>query len=150
MKLDFMPTVSDLSYTDSTGGETAQFSIDLNSLLSTKPHVYQLLGCNQPNADCDTLMGWLRAKVIAKTNLIVENPTSQSFIRKINPNTNDTVFKFANWWHSTFDTTSCTDREYYYYFNLADSAMRNYLDSGQFVFNLTACCSSDDSLLHTL
>jgi hypothetical protein len=145
LKVTFMPTITDLNYTTALGGESAEFFMDFKTLLSNKLYVYQLLGCNDINVNCDTLAGWLRAKVITKTNLIVESPSSEAYLRKINSTSNDTVIKYANWWHSTIDTSICMDREYYYYFNLADSAMRNYLDSGQFVFNLTACCSSDVS-----
>ncbi len=145
LKTTFMPTVSDLTYTDSIA-EKAQFHVDLKTLLNKgKPRVYQLLGCNQPNADCDTLFGWLRAKVSVKTNLILTRPSTEAFLRKITVTTGDTVMKANNWWHSVSDTTACMDRDYYYYFNLNDSAMRSYLDSGQFVFTLTACCASDTS-----
>jgi hypothetical protein len=44
-----------------------------------------------------------------------------------------------------FDTTSCTNHTYNYYFNLNRPLMRNFLDSGSFVFNLTSCCATDAS-----
>lgn len=145
LKTTFLPTISDLNVTGGVG-EHAQFHVDLKSLLNPgKPHVYQLLGCNEANADCDTLLGWMRAKLHTKTNLILLHPSLDAFIRKINPLTGDTVVKMASWWHSTADTSTCTNRDYFYYFNLNDSAMRSFLDSGQFVFTLTACCATDTS-----
>ncbi|HNR21038.1 MAG TPA: T9SS type A sorting domain-containing protein [Bacteroidia bacterium] len=145
LKLNFFPSVTDLTYANGIG-ESALMNVKINTLLNpSKPFVYQLLGCYEQNFLCDTLYGWLRASVVVDTNLILFNPSLDAYLMKVNPNTNDTSYKYANWWYSPFDTLSCRDRNYYYYFNLNEPAMRTFLDSGEFVYKLTVCCGSDAS-----
>ncbi|MBK9047945.1 MAG: hypothetical protein IPL74_15055 [Bacteroidetes bacterium] len=104
-----------------------------------------MLGCNGQNATCDTLFGWLRAQIQTDTNLHVIAPSLDVFLQKVDIITGDTVLIAADWWYSQFDTTSCTNHTYNYYFNLNRPLMRNFLDSGSFVFNLTSCCATDAS-----
>ena len=141
----FFPAVSDLTVSNNNVGQNAWFNIDLRSTLSTKQHVYQLLGCNGQNATCDTLFGWLRAQIQTDTNLHVIAPSLDVFLQKVDIISGDTVLIAADWWYSQFDTTLCTNHTYNYYFNLNRPLMRNFLDSGSFVFNLTSCCATDAS-----
>jgi hypothetical protein len=141
----FFPSVSDLTVSNANIGQNAWFNIDLRSALSTKQNVYQLLGCNGQNATCDTLFGWLRAQIQTDTNLHVIAPSLDVFLQKVDIITGDTVQIAADWWYSGFDTTLCTNHTYNYYFNLNRPLMRNFLDSGSFVFNLTSCCATDAS-----
>jgi hypothetical protein len=141
----FYPTVSDLTFDTTYGGQNAWFDVGLHSALSTKQHVYQLLGCNGTNTSCDTLYGWLRAQIQTDPNLHLLAPSLDAFLQKVDLVTGDTTFIVADWWYSAFDSTDCTNHTYNYYFNLNQPLMRNFLDSGSFVFNLTACCATDTS-----
>ncbi|MBK8876177.1 MAG: T9SS type A sorting domain-containing protein [Bacteroidetes bacterium] len=141
----FYPTVSDLTFDTTYGGQNAWFDIGLHSALSTKQHVYQLLGCNGTNTSCDALYGWLRAQIQTDPNLHLLAPSLDAFLQKVDLVSGDTTFIVADWWYSAFDSTDCTNHTYNYYFNLNQPLMRNFLDSGSFVFNLTACCATDTS-----
>ncbi|MBK6641884.1 MAG: hypothetical protein IPG39_11980 [Bacteroidetes bacterium] len=107
--------------------------------------MYQLLGCNGTNTSCDTLYGWLRAQIQTDPNLHLLAPSLDAFLQKVDLVSGDTTFIVADWWYSAFDSTDCTNHTYNYYFNLNQPLMRNFLDSGSFVFNLTACCATDTS-----
>ncbi|MBK8413248.1 MAG: hypothetical protein IPL22_01255 [Bacteroidetes bacterium] len=79
-------------------------------------------------------------------NLHLLAPSLDAFLqKKWDLVSGDTTFIVADWWYSAFDSTDCTNHTYNYYFNLNQPLMRNFLDSGSFVFNLTACCATDTS-----
>jgi hypothetical protein len=139
----FYPSVSDMSVSNSGTGEKATFNVRLQSILNNgKPYVYQLLGCNQPQQQCTTLNGWLRATVVCDTNLTIPNAFSDAFMITLSA-TGDTTFYKPYYYDITQDSLSCEAKRYHYYFNLADSGMRTVIDSGRFVYTLQACCKSD-------
>ncbi|HMR47541.1 MAG TPA: hypothetical protein PKC92_12205 [Bacteroidia bacterium] len=139
----FYPSVSDMSVSNSGTGEKATFNVRLQSILNNgKAYVYQLLGCNQPQQQCTTLNGWLRATVVCDTNLTIPNAYSDAFMITLSA-TGDTTFYKPYYYDITQDSLSCEAKQYHYYFNLADSGMRTVIDSGRFVYTLQACCNSD-------
>ena len=139
----FYPSVSDMSVSNSGTGEKATFNVRLLSMLNNgKSYVYQLLGCNQPQPQCTTLNGWLRATVVCDTNLTIPNAYSDAFMITLSA-TGDTTFYKPYYYNITQDSLSCQAKKYHYYFNLADSGMRTVIDSGRFVYTLQACCNSD-------
>ena len=147
LKNNFFPTVSNLSVTNAGAGDSATFSIDFKGIVKQgATNVYQLLGCDHPQNLCDTLHGWLRATVLCDTNLRITRPWQDVYFIKMNSN-GDTAFYTPKYYYTsdTIGYSVCRRTSYYFYFNLADSAMRSVLDSGKFVFKLQACCGSDMS-----
>jgi uncharacterized repeat protein (TIGR01451 family) len=145
LKLQYFPSVSNLSVDNSGMGDSALFSMDFKGLVrKSAVNIYQLLGCDTVQSQCDTLHGWLRATVFCDTNIRITRSWQDVYFIKTNAN-NDTVV-FSPKYYYTSDTIGmaiCRRTTYYFYFNLADSAMRNVLDSGKFVFKIQACCGSD-------
>ncbi len=145
LKLNYFPSVSNLSVDKSGIGDSATLSIDLKGLVkNTATNVYQLLGCDTTIGKCDTLYGWLRATVFCDTNIRITNPQLDVSLIKINSNNDTAWFNHEDYYTylPVYDSI-CRRNFYYYYFNLADSAMKNVLDSGKFFFKIQACCGSD-------
>ncbi len=145
LKLQYFPSVSNLSVDNNGNGDSATFSIDFKGLARNGAvNIYQLLGCDTVQNHCDTLYGWLRATVFCDSNIRITRPWQDVYFIKTD-SIGDTAF-FNPKYYYTSDTIGysiCRRASYYFYFNLADSAMRSVLDSGKFVFKIQACCGSD-------
>lgn len=144
LKLQYFPSVSNLSVDNNGNGDSAVFAVQMKGLVrNSAVNIYQLLGCDTLQNFCDTLHGWLRATVFCDTNIRITRPWQDAFFIKITGG--DTTF-FNPEYYYTSDTIGysiCRRTTNYFYFNLADSGMRNVLDSGNFVFKIQACCGSD-------
>src|SRR5690606_13560523 len=145
LKLQYFPSVSNLSVDNSGMGDSALFSMDFKGLVrKSAVNIYQLLGCDTVQSRCDTLYGWLRATVFCDTNIRITRPWQDVYFIKTDAN-NDTVIFNPEYYYTSnpIGNTVCRRTFYYFYFNLADSGMRSVLDSGKFIFKIQACCGSD-------
>lgn len=145
LHINYFPVVNCLSVSNAGIGDSALLSMDLKGLVSNQAaNVYQLLGCNDPQPQCDTLYGYLRATVFCDTNLRIPTPAIGAYLMKIKSNA-DTLFSRPIYYYTSniVSDSICRRTYYYYYFNLADSGMRSIIDSGQFQFRVQACCGSD-------
>ena len=144
LKLQYFPSVSNLSVDNNGNGDSAVFAVQMKGLVrNSAVNIYQLLGCDTLQNFCDTLHGWLRATVFCDTNIRITRPWQDAFFIKITGG--DTTF-FNPEYYYTSDTIGysiCRRTTNYFYFNLAEGGMRNVLDSGNFVFKIQACCGSD-------
>ncbi len=144
LKLQYFPSVSNLSVDNNGNGDSAVFAVQMKGLVrNSAVNIYQLLGCDTLQNFCDTLHGWLRATVFCDTNIRITRPWQDAFFIKITDG--DTTFFNPEYYYTsdTIGDSICRRTTNYFYFNLADSGMRNVLDSGNFVFKIQACCGSD-------
>lgn len=140
--LFFIPTTSDLSVPpDSTFGDSATFNIELKGLMN-QAYDYQLLGCKTQFTDSCTLQGYLRATVHCEDGLRMEFPASNARL-KLADSTGNFVYHFPTFNNDNVIDTLCMAGDYFFYFDLSDSTMLQYLDSGFFEFTLQACCGNN-------
>ncbi|HNC34418.1 MAG TPA: hypothetical protein PLZ26_09905, partial [Bacteroidia bacterium] len=144
LKLQYFPSVSNLSVDNNGNGDSAVFAVQMKGLVrNSAVNIYQLLGCDTLQNFCDTLHGWLRATVFCDTNIRITRPWQDAFFIKITDG--DTTFFNPEYYYTsdTIGDSICRRTTNYFYFNLAEGGMRNVLDSGNFVFKIQACCGSD-------
>lgn len=83
LKLQYFPSVSNLSVDNNGNGDSATFSIDFKGLARNGAvNIYQLLGCDTVQNHCDTLYGWLRATVFCDSNIRITRPWQDVYFIK--------------------------------------------------------------------
>ena len=95
LKLQYFPSVSNLSVDNNGNGDSAVFAVQMKGLVrNSAVNIYQLLGCDTLQNFCDTLHGWLRATVFCDTNIRITRPWQDAFFIKITGG--DTTFLIPN------------------------------------------------------
>ena len=139
--LVFMPTVTDLSIAPGfTFGDSATFEVELNGIFGAGSFDYQLIG---KGAGAWTPRGYIRAVVHCEQNLRIENPATGAKLKILDAVTDSFVYSYPVYYYTLVNDTLCEPGDYFYYFNLSDSAMLNFFEQGFFEFTLQACCGGD-------
>lgn len=143
LQTDFYPTKTDLSVpSGQTFGDSSIFSINLKGLIEASAfNDYNLLGCNNQPNNC-TLQGYLRISVKTAVGLRIKDPSTHANLKLTNPLTGSSITAIPIYWHTASNPNLCTASEWFYYYNLSDSAMKDFLDRGTFEFKLQACCAN--------
>lgn len=137
----FIPSASDLSILPNQGifGQSATMEIDLLGLMTSTAD-YQIFGYNQSS---NVPKGYLRAVINCQTGLIIQNPASDVRLKLFKSSTGTYIYNNPVYYHTTVPDSTCQPGDYYFYFNLSDSAMLSFLSAGFFEFTLQACCADN-------
>jgi hypothetical protein len=132
LNLEFIPTISDLTVPKNQFfGPSATMNITFQGMFPSI-NDYQIVGCDD---DTTCLMkGYLRARIHAEEGLHMQFFDSVYFVL-------DTLQWIPEFYTTDVaDTSTCTDGNYFFYFNLSDSIARQMIKTGDFIFQLQACC----------
>jgi hypothetical protein len=138
----FLPTVTDLSISPGqTFGDHAVMDVSLQSIVETPNFDYQLLGYN--GVGNVNPRGYIRAVVHCNLGLRIEHPDSEAVLKLPKPGTNTFIYHYPVYYYTTVPDSICLDGDYYFYFDLQDSASLSFLTAGFFEYTLQACCGGN-------
>ncbi len=137
LNLEFITTVTDITVPkDSVFGPSVNLQMNLQGMFPTVQD-YQILGCSFPDSSLCELNGFLLVQIHCQTGLRVENIYSDVWLNHTDAGTMLPVYAYQNVVEDT-----CQEGDYYFYFDLRDSAAFDMINSGQLYFTLQSCCGN--------
>ncbi len=135
----FTPVLSDLTAPSGMFGSPGPLLfINFNGLFSN-PMAASTIGCTNLTGFCNTMNGWLRARLRMQTGLVMDSAL-QSQVRIVRFNGAQTIVWNPVYWYSETPPNTCDTGIYYFYFRIDSTIEPQFFTEGRFEFRFLPCC----------